>query len=107
MRICAACFCGRAYRGFIFIHPARDRPAVVCCSMACLAIAKNRSGNMNISIDEKQAVFAASEAIGAYLENIGKTDLFTMTEAEWLGFLGHTYACVSDEVRKGWSEIPF
>ena len=62
---------------------------------------------MQLSVDERTAVHAASEAVGAYLERIGKTDLVTMTEAEWLGFIAHTYGCVADEVRQIWANVPF
>ena len=62
---------------------------------------------MQLSVDEKRAVASASETVGSYLENIGKTDLATMTEAEWLGFIAHAYGCVTDEVRKIWADVPF
>ena len=109
-RVAAICFCGRQYRGFSYHHVTKDQGAVLCCSPACIAIARQRGGQMtttDLSVDERQAVQAASEAVGAYLERIGKTDLFAMTEAEWLGFIGHTYRCVTDEVRKMWADIPF
>jgi len=60
------------------------------------------------SYDEKRAIDAASPAIGEYLEGIGKTDLATMTEGEWMGFLAHAYSCVCDEVAKiHENEVPF
>lgn len=63
---------------------------------------------MQITVDEKKAVGAVSEEVGAYLERIGKTDLATMTEAEWLGFIGHAYVCVSRKVAEQWKDdIPF
>jgi len=63
---------------------------------------------MQLNVDEKKAANAASEAVGSYLERLGKTDLATMTEAEWLGFIQHTYACVCTEVGRIWEkEVPF
>lgn len=63
---------------------------------------------MNLNVDEKKAVNAASANVGEYLERIGKTDLAQMTEAEWLGFIGHAYACVCAEVHEIWKrEVPF
>lgn len=62
----------------------------------------------SLNVDEKRAVSAASEEVGSYLEQIGKTDLATMTEEEWLGFVAHAYGSVSAEVRKIWeNEVPF
>jgi hypothetical protein len=37
--------------------------------------------------DELDAIEAASDPAGEYLESIGKTDLATMTEEEWFRFL--------------------
>lgn len=62
----------------------------------------------SLNVDEKRAVSTASEEVGAYLESIGKTDLATMTEDEWLGFVAHAYGTVAEEVRKIWeNEVPF
>jgi len=108
------CFCGRAARGFGYQNPVRDPfdppPRIACCSIECMNIAHKREGNMAIGLnmDEKKAIFDSSAKIGEYLERIGKTDLATMTEAEWLGFIGHAYICVTDEVRRTWEkDIPF
>ena len=58
--------------------------------------------------DELEAANAASERVGEYLEQIGKTDLASMTPDEWVGFIAHTYASVCDEVRNIWArDVPF
>ena len=107
------CFCGRAARGFAYADPEKSAAHQVhCCSMQCMHIAHNRRGNMTLKTPlnetEKQAAAAASEAVGAYLERIGKTDLATMTEAEWLGFVGHAYGCVGEAVKAIWEkDCPF
>lgn len=106
-----ACFCGRQPRGFAWhdfaVNPFDRKPPVLCCSLPCLDIAAQRKGNMDLTIDEKRAVAAASGKVGEYLERIGKSDLATMTEAEWLGFIAHAYACTCDEVRAIWhAEAP-
>lgn len=63
---------------------------------------------MQLNVDEKRAVNEVSAEVGEYLDRIGKTDLATMTEAEWLGFVGHAYACVCAQVHKQWEkDIPF
>lgn len=108
------CFCGRSARGFAYHSPERDPfgdrpPPVPCCSMQCLDVAVKWRGKMRqLNVDEKRAVGSASEEVGAYLDRIGKTDLATMTEAEWLGFIAHAYGTVSAEVSKIWeNEVPF
>ena len=106
------CFCGRAARGFAwhdFSLPAFDRPPPVhTCSMECLDIVVKRRGNMELNPDEKRAVQDASAEVGEYLERIGKTDLAAMTEAEWLGFIAHTYYNVCLKVRDIWArDCPF
>lgn len=107
------CLCGRQPMGFAwhdFSQSPFDRqPPVHCCSTQCLDIAHALGGDMKkISVDESRAIHAASEAIGQYLEKIGKSDLATMTEAEWIGFLGHAYGSICEEVRAIWSrEVPF
>lgn len=108
------CPCGRSPRGFAWHDmntPAFDRaPPVHCCSMECLDLAARHKGEPMPPLNalETGAVAAASEAAGQYLEQIGKTDLAQMTEAEWLGFLAHAYAAVASEVRAVWvADVPF
>lgn len=62
----------------------------------------------SLTVDERKAVQQASEATGEYLERLGKTDLAEMTEAEWLGFIGHAYTCVRREIAEIWeTDCPF
>ena len=106
------CFCGRAARGFAWHDFSRtpfDRPPPVqACSMTCLDIATRRKGQMKANIDEQRAITAASPAIGAFLEDLGKSDLAVLTQQEWLAFLTHAYVTVCAEVSKIWeNEVPF
>ncbi len=106
------CFCGRAARGFAWHDFSRtpfDRPPPVhACSMTCLDIATRRKGQMKANIDEQRAIAATSPAIGAFLENLGKSDLAVLTPQEWLAFLTHAYVTVCAEVSKIWeNEVPF
>lgn len=105
------CFCGRAPSGFAFIdfNPVvqHRRPIQYTCSMACLDILGRNKG-VAPTPHEKQAVEAASEAIGAYLEQLGKTDLAQMTAAEWQGFLEHAFLSVALEIRNiAYQDTPF
>ena len=111
------CICSRAARGFAFTRvdlPAFDRPPTQhACSMTCLNIIAERKGQMPepaaLNTVENEAVIAASAAAGEYLEAIGKTDLSLMTEAEWHGFIGHTFKSVAGEVQRLFDEgeVPF
>lgn len=58
--------------------------------------------------NEVRAAEQASARAGEYLEQIGKTDLATMTPEEWAGFLLHVHAAVADEIRAICDEqVPF
>jgi hypothetical protein len=76
--------------------------------MECLDIATKRRGTMELNVDERRAVGEVSAEVGSYLDRLGKTDLATMTEQEWLGFIGHAYACVCAKVHEQWArDVPF
>lgn len=83
--------CRRDHRGFQFANPGDPfRKLDRACSMQCLDIITHywRVGDMlNPTKHEKEALLAASDAAGEYLEGIGKTDLATMTQQEWRDFI--------------------
>ena len=58
---------------------------------------------------ENEAVLAASDAAGEYLEQIGETDLSRLTPEQWQGFIGHVFKCVAGEVQRLFDEgeVPF
>lgn len=64
---------------------------------------------MSLNMDEYEAVEAAGDEVGEFLEGIGKTDLATLTREEWLDFVAHAYECVCTRVRAKWEagEVPF
>lgn len=47
---------------------------------------------------EIAAIMATSEPAGAYLEKIGKTDLATMTQDQWMNFLEVVCTAFSDSM---------
>jgi archaellum component FlaD/FlaE len=47
---------------------------------------------------EIAAIMATSDPAGAYLENIGKTDLATMSQDEWMNFLEVVCTAFSDKM---------
>lgn len=105
------CFCGRAPRGFAFQEPHDgpfgSHPITHCCSMHCLDITY-RSHPVKPEVNESEAVSRASGEVGAYLDTIGKTDLATMSEHEWNGFLLHAFKTIANQVRDICDEqVPF
>lgn len=44
------------------------------------------------------AIMATGDQAGAYLDHLGKTDLATMTEPEWLGFIEAVVMAYADEM---------
>ena len=109
----APCFCHRAPRGFAwhnFTIGPRDRPpGINACSMECLSIISSLKGSPEMpQKTEQRAVEAASEEIGSYLDQIGKTDLAAMTGEEWQDFLLHAFTCTAYEIRNIVAEeVPF
>ena len=102
--------CGRAYRGFGFTARRRDAPRQLACSMRCLDILNSRGGAVyDLNHFEKQAVEAASDKAGAYLEEIGKTDLSTLTGEEWRQLLSTVFVAATAQIQRLTDEdaVPF
>jgi hypothetical protein len=59
---------------------------------------------------EKAAIAAASPMAGEYLDSIGKTDLATLTDTEWLTLLEVIITAYQDELARrldqGWHPAP-
>jgi hypothetical protein len=49
---------------------------------------------------EIDAIMAASDPAGEYLDSLGKTDLATMTEDEWYCFLECVVTAYQDKLRE-------
>lgn len=109
--ICDACL-AREARGFAFRIPGDPYATPShACSMKCLNYLATSKGKppMDLAPVEADAIMAASEAVGAHLETLGKTDMATMTEEEWLDFLAAAYSAITGEVRErlATGEVPF
>lgn len=89
MEICDCC--RRLCPGSIQWQEPTQRESIVklsACSMQCLSLIKDRSGQMvDVDTMEQKAVTQGGREGGQYLESIGKTDLATLTEDEWNSFL--------------------
>lgn len=101
--------CGRDARGYGYQRgtAAMRRRA---CSIMCLDILVVRGGDvLELTHFEKQAIDAASDAAGSYLEEIGKSDLATLTPEEWRHLLSLVFVRSTAEVQRLADEgaVPF
>jgi len=105
--------CGRSARGYAYQEPSNPlAPKLAACSMRCLEIIY-RNGKVgfvfNLNHYENQAVDAASDEAGAYLEEIGKTDLATLTPDEWRNLISLVLVKATAEIQRLTDEkaVPF
>lgn len=96
--------CQRAARGYGYRNPANPFAASFsACSMRCLSIIHNyqKAGIMfDLHHYEKQALGVASQAAGEYLDEIGKTDLATMTGDEWDSLISLVFVKAAAEIQR-------
>ena len=86
--LCAVC--RREPRGFGWFDakfpvadPRRDLSRRRLCSRACQDICHRRHGMIDPTPNEEAAMTAGGDAAGAYLESLGRSDLATLSPAEW------------------------
>lgn len=105
--------CGRGARGFAYSPVAYPNTkgrvytgsGGMACSLKCLeVIVQKHWDGKDFLPDENAAIEKGGKAAGAYLEQIGKTDLAAMTRDEWLDFLRTFEAARSEALRL---TIPF
>lgn len=104
--------CGRAGRGYGFIvrWGANKGQTLPACSMRCLDIIALEGRNMfKLNHFENQAIDAASDKAGAYLEKIGKIDLATLSAEEWYELLKTVFVASTAEIQRLTDEdaVPF
>lgn len=100
--------CGREWQFIAFKSPA-DQYQKHFCSFRCsedYMIA--RANNLDITRDETAAALVGGKAAGAYLDNLGKTDLTEMTQEEWQAFCTTLFAKACEELaRQADASVPF
>ena len=86
--LCAVC--RREPRGFGWFDatlslrdPRRDTTRRRLCSRTCQDICHRRRGMIDPTPNEQAAMAAGGDAAGEYLESLGKSDLATLSPAEW------------------------
>lgn len=78
------------------------------CKECLSAINMKRAYHMRLDQYEKQALEDGGNAGGAYLDEIGKTDLASLGEDEWSRFLELVLTSYADSMREIVSrEVPF
>ena len=88
MSLCAVC--RREARGFGWfdagfkvLDPRRDRTRRRLCSRTCQDICHRSRGMIDPTPNEQAAMAAGGDAADEYLESLGKSDLATLSPAEW------------------------
>ena len=88
MSLCAVC--RREARGYGWFdaryrvsEPRRDRTRRRLCSRTCQDICHRRCGMIDPTPNEQAAMAAGGSAAGAYLESLCRSDLATLSPAEW------------------------
>ena len=104
--MCAVC--RRDARGYGFA-PELIRisaPAVKLCSRRCQDIAARLKGMIDPNKHEANALAAAGMSAGAYVEEIGKTDLASWTEQEWATLIDVAVTAFQDFLRQAYADDP-
>ena len=98
--------CGRA-GGWATVNIPNQQLGQVC-SATCASIFIRAKGDIHMQQFEKDAVLKGGDMGGQYLDQIGKTDLATLTAEQWAEFCGLIYRGTCDALRdRANDEIPF
>ena len=100
--------CRRDARGFGFApHLIRVRaPSVKLCSMRCQDIAARLKGMIDPNTHELNALAAAGNAGGAYIESLAKTDLAQFSAQEWATLVEVIVTAFQDHLRNAYADDP-
>ena len=101
--------CNRASAGFAFSAPAAREPPVFFCSMHCSEawmIAHRKK--IELTRDEATAALAGGKVAGAFLEQLGRTDMAQLSRVEWAEFCRRlTRGYLEDLQRQADAQVPF
>ena len=104
--LCAVC--RREARGFgfwpRFIHA--EAPRLQLCSMLCQNITARLKAMIDPKKHEVQALAAACQSGGEYVESLGKTDLATFTGEEWATLIEVAVTAFQDHLRTAYANDP-
>ena len=79
--------CNRASAGFAFSAPGAPEPPSFFCSMRCSEVwmVAHRKG-IELTRDEAASALAGGKVAGAFLEQLGRTDMAQLTREQWGAF---------------------
>ena len=101
--------CNRASAGFAFSAPVAREPPVFFCSMHCSEawmIAHRKK--IELTPDEATAALAGGKVAGAFLEQLGRTDLAQLSRVEWAEFCERlTRGYLEELQRQADAKVPF
>ena len=104
---CAAC--NRASAGFAFSAPQAQVSPVFFCSMRCSEVwmVAHRKG-IELTRDEAAAALAGGKVAGAFLEQLGRTDMAQLTREQWGAFCEQlTRGYLEALQRQADAQVPF
>ncbi len=102
------CICRRDARGWGFAPELIGirAPAVKQCSQRCQDITGKFKGMIDPNKHETNALAAAGISGGAFVEEIGKTDLASWTEQEWATLVDVIVTSFQDFLRQAYADDP-
>ena len=101
--------CNRASAGFAFSAPQTQAPPVFFCSMHCSEVwmVAHRK-KIELTRDEAAAALAGGKAAGAFLEQLGRTDMGQLSRVEWAEFCERlTRGYLEELQRQADAQVPF
>lgn len=101
--------CDRASAGFAFSAPQSQTPPVFFCSMQCSEVwmVAHRK-RIELTRDEAAATLAGGKVAGAFLEQLGRTDLRQLSRVEWAEFCERlTRGYLEELQRQADAQVPF
>jgi hypothetical protein len=101
--------CNRAGAGFAFSAPRTQASTTFFCSMHCSEVwmvAHRRK--IELTRDETTAALAGGKAAGAFLDQLGRTDMAQLSRVEWAEFCERLTRGYLDELqRQADAQVPF
>ncbi len=104
--MCAICRRDARGYGFASALVRVDAPNVKLCSWRCQRIAARLKGMIDPNKHEVNALAAASQQAGVYVEALGRTDLVSWTASEWDGLVEVIVTAFQDYLRQAYQDDP-
>jgi hypothetical protein len=104
--MCAICRRDARGYGFAPCLIRIDAPSVKLCSRRCQNIAARLKGMIDPNQHETNALVAACQTGGEYVESLAKTDLATFTAVEWSTLIDVVVTAFQDSLRTAYADDP-